>query len=66
VKVTKIKDGFKQAEIKALATKLNELRRELFTVRLNAATAHVKDYSQYKKLRRNIARALTYLRHKAS
>jgi large subunit ribosomal protein L29 len=65
MKVTKVKEELKQGDIAALAAKLNDLRRELFTLRLNAATAHVKDYSQYKKLRRDVARVLTYLRQKA-
>jgi ribosomal protein L29 len=65
MKVTKIKEECTQADIGALSAKLNDLRRELFTLRLNAATAHVKDYSQYKKLRRDVARVLTYLRQKA-
>jgi ribosomal protein L29 len=44
-----------------LAAKVEELRREYFMLKLNAATAHIKDYSQFQKLRRSIARALTYL-----
>ena len=33
-------------------------------LRLNSSTSHVKDYSQFKKGRKNIARILTYLRQK--
>ena len=33
-------------------------------LRLNSSTSHVKDYSQFKKARKNIARILTYLRQK--
>jgi ribosomal protein L29 len=49
-----------------LETKLEAMRRELFKLKINVATAHVKDYSQFRKGRRNIARVLTYLRQKAS
>jgi ribosomal protein L29 len=44
-----------------LYDKLEGLRKEFFLLRLNAATAHIKDYSQFKKLRKSIARALTAL-----
>jgi large subunit ribosomal protein L29 len=58
-------------ELKALSpdqltAKADDLRRELFSLRLRAATTPVKDYTQYKKLRREIARTLTYLRQKNS
>ena len=36
------------------------MRRELFRLKINVATAHVKDYSEFKKGRRNIARVLTF------
>lgn len=49
-----------------LKEKIEEWRRELFGLRLNATTAHVKDYSQFKKLRKNIARGLTFLEQKKS
>ena len=46
-----------------LELKIEELRRELFKLRLNAATAHVKSFpSQQRELRRAIARTLTHLR----
>lgn len=56
-------------EVKAFTPEqLNErvdaLRRELFSLRLHAATTPLKDTTRYKKLRREIARALTYLRQK--
>lgn len=40
---------------------IEDLRRALFSLRLSAATSHIKDFSQFKKLRRNIARGLTVL-----
>ncbi len=56
-------------EVKAFTPEqLNErvdaLRRELFSLRLHAATKPLKDTTRYKKLRRQIARALTYLYQK--
>jgi ribosomal protein L29 len=50
--------GLNQAE---LQVKIDSWRRELFGLRLNASTSHIKDYSQFKKLRKNIARGLTLL-----
>lgn len=64
MKTNKIKDEFKQLEPKGLALKLDALRRDLFSLRLNSSTSHVKDYSQFKKNRKNIARILTYLGQK--
>jgi ribosomal protein L29 len=34
-------------------------KKELFELKLSAASSHIKDNSQFKKLRRNIARAKT-------
>lgn len=58
------KKDFKQLSFDDLRLKVDTLRKELFNVRLNAVTAHVKDYSQFKKLRKDIARALTCMREK--
>lgn len=44
-----------------LKEKLEGFRRELFQLRLTSSTSAVRDISQFKKLRKNIARALTYL-----
>jgi ribosomal protein L29 len=49
-----------------LCERLEEVRRELFSFRLNAVTAHVKDYSQFAKKRRTIARLLTHIAKKHS
>ncbi|HRN77688.1 MAG TPA: 50S ribosomal protein L29 [Candidatus Dependentiae bacterium] len=64
MKVTKLKAELNQLNVGDLKIKLDQLRRELFTLRLNSSTAHVKDYSQFIKLRRTIARVLTQLRAK--
>lgn len=47
-----------------LQQKAEQLQRELFSMRLNASTAHVKDYSQFNKLRKDIARVLTVIKQK--
>lgn len=59
----------KKQELKALSSsqmkeKLEEIRRELFSIRLNARTAHVKDNSQFGKKRKEIARLLTYMQQR--
>lgn len=53
-------------ELRGLSThelrdKLDSLRRMRFSLQLNSATAHVKDYSQFKKIKKSIARVLTLL-----
>ena len=53
-----------QLPIDELKKKAEQLKRDLFSIRLNASTAHVKDYSQFKKLRKDIARVLTYIEQK--
>ncbi len=47
-----------------LDQKIDEMRRTLFSLKLNATTSHVKNVSQFKKLRRDIARGLTVLNEK--
>lgn len=64
MKISKIKEEFTQMSVEQLTEKLEHLRRELFSLRLNASTAHIKDYSQFKKIRRNIARVLTVMGQK--
>ncbi len=61
MKVRVFKQELADKSLDELLVKCNELRRELFGMRLNASTAHVKDYSQFKKLQRNIARVLTMI-----
>ena len=59
MKITKIKEEFRQSSVQDLQEKLDNLRRDLFGLKLNSSTSHVKDYSQFKKLRKNIAQAST-------
>jgi len=66
MKVTKAKEEMRQLGSEQLGELLGVLRKKLFTLRVNAATAHVKDYSEFQKLRRGIARVLTEMRMRDS
>jgi ribosomal protein L29 len=45
-----------------LINHIHTLRRDLFSLRLQTATTPAKDKLQFNKMRKDIARALTYLR----
>ena len=62
MKVMKFKEELKKMSAQDLKEKLDAMRRELFGLKLNSTTAHVKDYSQFNKLKKNIARVASYLR----
>ncbi len=64
MKITKLKEELRHLNFDQLHEKLNGVRKELFGVRLNSATAHIKDYSQFRVLRKQIARILTTIRLK--
>lgn len=64
MKLKAIKKELKELNIADLRAKIVAMQQELFSYRLNSATTHIKDYSQYKKVRGNIARGLTYLKQK--
>jgi ribosomal protein L29 len=64
MKIRDIKKGLKELNSVDLMLKEAVLRQELFSCNINMKTGHVKDYSQFKKLRKNIARTLTYQRQK--
>jgi large subunit ribosomal protein L29 len=49
-----------------LTTRIEETRRELFSLRLQAATTPIQDYKKFRKLRKTIARLQTYLHQKRS
>lgn len=57
-------EELKSLNVEKLREKVDFFRRELFSLKLTAATSHLKDNSQFKKLRRDVARALTILRQK--
>lgn len=57
-----LKEELRRLSVNDLQTKLDQFRKELFSLRLNTSTAHIKDYSQFKKLRSNIALVQTLLK----
>lgn len=59
-----MKDELKKMTAAELATQVDVLRRELFSIRLSKATKPVKDTAYTRKLRREIARTLTFLHEK--
>ncbi len=64
MKVDKFKQDIDDMKLPELQEKLDSLQRGLFSLKLNASTAHIKDYSLYKKFRKDIARVLTLIQHK--
>ena len=64
MKVTKFKEELKNLHAQQLQEKLEELRRELFSLRLSTQTAHVKNYARFKQLRKDIARVMTFMKQK--
>lgn len=58
------KDELKKLTAEELDARAELLRRELFSVRLSKATRPLKDTAFVKKMRREIARTLTFLRQK--
>jgi len=64
MKKAKFKEELRQLNFDQLHEKLEVLQKGLFSLRLNSTTAHVKDYSQFKKFRKQIACALTLMHQK--
>jgi len=62
MKVQKAREDLKDLDKNELKIKVEAFRKELFGLRLNVSTTHIKDYSQFMKLRRSVARTLTYLK----
>ena len=58
------KQNLQELSKEQLIERSEALRRDLFSLRLSAKTSHVKDVSQFKKMRKDIARALTVLQEK--
>jgi len=58
------KKELKNMDIETLTHEVASLRKELFNLKLNKITGQVKDLSQFRKLRVQIARALTFLSQK--
>jgi len=64
MKITEIKSKWKSLDVQQLQKELTNTRRALFSLRLNSATGHVKDNSQFKKFRRQIACISTFIKQK--
>jgi large subunit ribosomal protein L29 len=64
MKVTKFKEELKKLSTQQLQEKVDELRRELFSLRLSTQTAHVQNYAKFKQLRKDIARVMTFVNQK--
>jgi ribosomal protein L29 len=52
------KEDLKKMDAAALKAEAQSLRKELFNLKLGKLTGQVKDTSQFKKLRRQVARIL--------
>ncbi len=59
MKRTELKQEFAKMNAQELNEKLDALRRDLFGLKLNSSTAHVQDYSQFKKIKKTIAQGMT-------
>lgn len=57
-----LKEELRRLDNNGLKAKLDGFRKELISLRLNTSTAHIKDYSQFKKLKSNIALVQTLLK----
>ena len=60
-KINNLRKELQDISVTDLEQKVETFRRELFSLRLQAVTTPVKDYKQFSKLRKDIARVLTYL-----
>lgn len=60
----KLNSDLRNMSLEQLYDRLENFRAELFQLKLNSMTSHVKDASQFKKLKKNIARALTIINEK--
>lgn len=62
--LNKEKKELRNLDASELQKGIQELKQQLLALKLDAATAHVKDYSLFKKLRKNIAQLSTFLKEK--
>ncbi len=61
-----VKNELQALSVEDLRHKVELLRRDLFSSRLHSTTRPLKDKTAYKKMRRDIARALTFIRQKSA
>jgi len=62
--LNKEKNELRELDAAELQQGILELKQQLLALKLDVATAHVKDYSLFKKLRRGIAQLRTFHRQK--
>ena len=55
------KTDLRKLDAISLRKEVVSMKRELFNLRLSGASTHVKDNSQFRKLKVKIAQALTFL-----
>lgn len=60
------KSELKKLDSVALKSEIGSLKKELFNLRLGLLSGQVKDISQFKKLRIQVARVQTFLKQKQS
>lgn len=65
MKTNDFKKELQQLSTQQMGEVLDGLQREMFKLKLNASTMHLKDYSLFKKIKRNIARVLTCINAKS-
>ena len=58
------KADIKKMDVKTLEQEVFSLKKELFNLKLSAVSTHIKDNSQFNKLKVRIAQVLTYLKQK--
>ena len=56
-----IKNKTEKMDQDMVAKELASLQKELFNLKLGKASGQIKDYSQFKKLRRKVAQCLTQI-----
>ena len=62
--MNKIKEGLKSMTIDKLRGAAKQLGQEALVLRVKASTSHIKDYSLFRKTRKNMARILTFIQQK--
>ena len=62
MKMTDLKQELKKLNRQQLQEQVEAVSRELFAMRLQSRTAHLKDNSRFMKLRKVIARIKTFIR----
>lgn len=55
---------FKNLDLTSLKNEVESMKKEYLNLKMSVFSGQMKDFSQFRKLRRDIARAFTYLRQK--